>query len=56
MLFSWLVCVYTTYVYCPGVSEEGVGLPGIGVTDCFESLCRNCDSNPGPLSPQTQFK
>lgn len=30
-------------------SEEGVGLPGTGVTDSCELVCRQWKSKPGPL-------
>lgn len=45
-----LVCVYTTCVQCPQRPVEGVGSPGLGISDSCESLYSFWELNSNPLT------
>lgn len=47
--------VHYMSVWCPRRPEEGIGSPGTGVTDDWESPCGCWESNPVPLVEQQVF-
>ena len=39
----------------PEEDKEGIGSPGILVTDCYKTPCASGEPNPGPLQDQQVF-